>query len=136
MIPAFASTFAFYICSLKMNMDLGHGTVPFPSGNKAELHLVEPRLAPVSPSKICESGMPDCMRMNKLRDTCSPCNMSEFVLYGTHIEAAWVATIAAGRHKERGLGIGPQWVHADPCLKVWDRAYQAEPAHARLFGER
>ena len=46
--------------------------------------------------------------MDGLRDAGSPCNMSEFVLHGTHIEAAWAATIAAGRHKERGLGIGPQ----------------------------
>lgn len=86
--------------------------------NKAELHLVEPRPAPVSSSKICETGMPDCMRMDRLRDAGSPCNMSEFVLHGTHIEAAWAATIAEGRHKERGLGICPQGVHVDPCLDV------------------
>jgi len=48
--------------------------------------------------------------------------MNEFVLHGTLIEAAWAATIAAGRHKERGLGIGPQGVHVDPCLEVRDRA--------------
>ena len=58
--------------------------------------------------------------------------MNEFVLHGTLIEAAWAATIAAGRHKERGLGIGPKGVHGDPCLEVRDRADQAEPAHARL----
>jgi len=111
---------AFHICSREMDIDIRHGAVPFPSSHQSKLHLIQAGPAPVPPGKICEAGMADRVEMDGLRDAGSHCNMSEFVLHSTHIEAAGPTAIAAGRYKERCLCICPQGMHVDPGLEIRD----------------
>jgi len=115
-----------------MDVDLGHGAVPFPPGDQAEFHLAVAWANSIPAGRVCQARVANAMGVHPFLYTGVSGEKLQGVLDGAKVEPPLALPVIPNRNEERGIGIVSPGVDVEPLLEVRDGTDQAQTPPAGL----